>query len=71
MSLTQQQLGEKRARKRLRRKRIIMARLRAYGEKSVPYWVKVVRKHDPLSTQIQIKLNLWQRFKAWLKKFKL
>lgn len=73
MTLTQQQLGEKRARKRLRRKRILEARMRAYGEKSVPpvskFSTSVIKKITKQFEGIiqSPALTRWQRFKIWFK----
>ena len=64
--LTQFELGQKRARKHLRRKRIIEARLRAYGEKSLPVgssWYgrggfeSVIQAQNELNKEANQKLN--------------
>ena len=55
MTLTQFELGQKRARKRLKRKKIIADRLRNFGMKSKPIYIFAPK---PI---IHCKLKWWQR----------
>lgn len=67
MPMTSHQLGKKRSRKALRRQRILEARMRAYGEKSVPRTFRIGKTKNVIPYIESKKLNLWQRLKAWLK----